>query len=497
MPLILLAVYFLVLMARFAYIGELYLSFFTDDFFYYLVVARNLALHGTSTFNGLQLTNGYHPLWLLAMTFLYRVFGGHLALFLAIVLFIWVLVCASYYTLRRTQQLLHLDREIGLGCALLSITFMALISRTGMEVSLALLCLTLFWHRMSARPLDRQASTEAFFSGLLASALVLSRIDACLVVAVYIILTLVRPCVARRKVIRNILWFGAGLLPLALYAGINQFEFGAPLPISGLAKNMKDTLLPSVSTVGWLCTPTTINVLFTWPSVVCCALFLLHSNRRGIVGDTVEADKRRVQYCVALHPIIFYSVLSFSSDWPIWTWYLYPLVPVGALLGPVLVGRLKPSRSALLWMTASIACGSLVILLNLARINPGAFLIYEQAVELRAFAVNHPGRYAMGDDAGTPGYLMAQPIVQLEGLMGDKPFLNRIRHQEPLLAALQELGIDYYVTTDARPNNGCYEVREPSQAGPRSPAMRGRLCMKPLAVIRPLGSVTMIFDVRR
>ena len=39
-----------------------------DDVFYYLVVARNLAAGLGPTFDGVELTNGYHPLWLLLLT---------------------------------------------------------------------------------------------------------------------------------------------------------------------------------------------------------------------------------------------------------------------------------------------------------------------------------------------------------------------------------------------------------------------------------------------
>src|ERR1700733_1338362 len=57
LPIVVMAAYFAALMVHFAYKGDLYLSFFVDDFFYYLVVAMNLALHGASTFNALQTTN--------------------------------------------------------------------------------------------------------------------------------------------------------------------------------------------------------------------------------------------------------------------------------------------------------------------------------------------------------------------------------------------------------------------------------------------------------
>ena len=214
LPIIVLAAYFAALMVHFAYKGDLYLSFFVDDFFYYLVVAKNLVLHGASTFNGLQATNGYHPLWLLTIALLYKIFHTQLSFFVALSVLIWLLVCGSYRALRRTQLSLGIGGDAGLAWALLSITCMAVLSRTGMEIGLALFCLSLFWERMATRPLESQTPAAAFVSGLLASALVLSRLDACLVVAAYGGLTLIAPSGARRTAVKQVFYFGCGALTL-------------------------------------------------------------------------------------------------------------------------------------------------------------------------------------------------------------------------------------------------------------------------------------------
>jgi hypothetical protein len=505
LPIVVLAAYLAALMVRFAYKGELYLSFFVDDFFYYLVVAKNLAFHGASTFNGVQATNGYHPLWLLTLAFLYRILGTHLPFFVGLILLIWLLVCGSYGALRRTQRSLGIGGDAGLAWALLSVTFMAVLSRSGMEVSLALFCLSLFWARMASLPLERQTPAEAVVSGLLASAVVLSRLDTSLVVAAYGALTLIRPSGSRRMAATRMLWFTAGLLPVAIYVAINQIEFGTILPVSGIVKNLKSTWFPSTSTVSILALPRLVNIVFTWPSLTLCALYLLRVLGRGdaesVWPNPASRDQRRVQLCVALHPFIFYGVLSFSSDWPMWwIWYLYPLVPVWALLAPTLIARWIPlTRPAMLWLAGAVACGSLVILLDRVGTNRSAMFALQRAFALREFAAAHPGRYGIGDAAGMGSYLMPMPVLQLEGLVGDKAFLDRIRRQEPLLQALDELGVDYYVTVRPQPNGDCYDVREPAQAGPHSPVMRAHLCMQPVEDIRPAGDPhhALIFDLRQ
>lgn len=500
LPVIVLAAYLTALMIHFAYKGDLYLSFFADDFFYYLLVAKNLALHGASTFNGLQATNGYHPLWMLTIALLVKIFRTQLSFFVALSLLIWLLVCLSYRALRRTQLSLGIRGDAGLAWALLSITCMAVVSRGGMEIGLALYCLSIFWERMAAWPLERQAPAAAFVSGLLASVAVLSRLDVSLVVATYGAFTLIAPSGGRRTAMKQIFYFAAGLLPVAVYFAVNRIEFGTMLPISGIAKNLKSTWFPSAGIVSVLGLPRLLNILFTWPCLTLCALFLLQGLLRPLNADSaVPPDRRRVQLCVALHPIIFYCVLSFSSDWPMWwIWYLYPLVPVWALLGPTLNAWIPLTRPAALGLATAVACGSLVIILERVRPERPALFGLQRAIGLQEFAAAHPGVYGMGDTAGLAAYLMPTPLLQLEGLVGDKPFLDRIRRKQPLLQALDELGVDYYITIRPQPDGDCYDVQEPFWAGPHSPAMQAHLCMHPVADIGSLGDRhhALVFDMR-
>ena len=48
-----------------------------DDAFYYLVVGRNIAATGVSTFDGENLASGYHPGWMLLVTMAARWFHGN------------------------------------------------------------------------------------------------------------------------------------------------------------------------------------------------------------------------------------------------------------------------------------------------------------------------------------------------------------------------------------------------------------------------------------
>jgi hypothetical protein len=501
LPLLLLGTYAVVLMARFATRGDLYLSYFEDDYFYYLVVAKNIVLHGFSSFDLICPTNGYQPLWQLLNTALYWIFRDHKAFFVALLVLVFLLVMATYRTLRRTQALLGSAKGYGLACALLSITFMAAISRTGMEISLTLFLLALFWQRMAASPLEEQTPVAAILSGLLASGIVLGRLDALMVIALYLLLTVSRRGRTRSAMLRSILFFSIGLLPVALYFAWNHAHFGTWLPISGIAKNLKSTWKPSASTLRSLLRARSVNLLLTWPACILAVLFALHRKKAPDGVGQPGLAGRRVQLCVLLHPVLFYTVLSFTSDWQIWSWYLYPLVPVAALLGPTALSGWKPLRSQIVVRRLTVAAGCISVLTLAAMLapNPTERLLYQQAEELQEFSKSHPGRYAMGGGAGVPGYVVTSTLVQLEGLMGDSAFLDRIKRREPLVQALQELQVDYYATMLlAGPQPGpCYSLREPEMAGPRSPVMAGQLCGPVADFVNPAGHHLLVFDVHQ
>lgn len=86
-------------------------SYFAADAFYYLVVARNWARHGVISFDGTHPTNGFHPLWQVLLTGMYRV---SLWLGLGQTAILWVdllvglaLACVAIVVLGRVIQAAH------------------------------------------------------------------------------------------------------------------------------------------------------------------------------------------------------------------------------------------------------------------------------------------------------------------------------------------------------------------------------------------------------
>jgi hypothetical protein len=210
-------------------------------------------------------------------------------------------------------------------------------------------------------------------------------------------------------------------------------------------------------------------------------------------------EMARVLPALALFPLAQIGLLALLSDWPLWYWYFYPLL-LAELGCAMALAATAPKTAARGWpiIAAGVTVVSLAYTVAYNVVDPprrNPILLAAESVT--EFAATHPGVYAMGDRSGMVGYLLPQPLIQLEGLTMDRAYLARVRAQPELIAVLREYGARYYVSTDAEAGNGCFRVREPGEAGPDSAHMAGEFCGQPAWTFADEGVVTRIFEVGR
>ena len=471
-----------VLLFRFFRPGDQYLSYFTDDFFYYFEVARNLVETGVSTFDGSRLTNGYHPLWLLVVAAHYAVFGDTLAFFVVFTIVIGLLCWGSYLVFRSSAAAVTGEGVASRLLALYAACFLLVLSRTGMEVSSAVFFGALLLRRLQQHPFAEQNGRQLALTGLCASLMVLSRIDTAIYIMLFVVLQGAAGPDRLPAFIRRLVPFGVGGLLVPVYVAINLLVFDTLTPVSGTAKHLKALLPLSLRPIDRFFQMDAINVLFVWPAMalLAAAAVLLLRQRAERPG--------RAQAIVILSfigmPVVYYPLLCLLSDWPMWTWYFYPLVlPLVALLPHAIRPRLdrlsRPliARPLLFAVPAAMA----VALAGLLPLNPASYSIYQAAQRIAEFSAKNPGCLAMGDRGGMPAYLVPGPIVQLEGLVEDRAYFDNISRRRDLVEVLRELKVDYYVATNPVRDGNCLRAREPRMSGPQSPRMEGVFCAPPLA----------------
>jgi hypothetical protein len=326
--------------------------------------------------------------------------------------------------------------------------------------------------------------------------MVLSRLDSGLLLGLLFLLDVLPHGDSMKQRLWNGMIFLLGLWPLVAYAASNKLVFDTWLPISGTAKELRENYVPSVDAMlsfagrllAWKQPVYAICMVLTVAAIV-LLLMKKRESPDGYVG---------LFWAVALFPWVHFLTVVTLSDWMVWPWYVYPWPIAGVMAAIVL---LRPLEQESRWAVPCFGFALLLLaldagyLVHASRVEDE--LTYLAGEDIAAFAVTHPGIYGMGDRAGAPAYLSKVPIVQLEGLMMDRDYLDNIRTEKNLKGVLFDYHVRYYVATGATVDAaGCYLVREPAQAGADSLAMRATLCEKPVARFEHRGFVNYIFDMQ-
>jgi hypothetical protein len=493
------------------------IGLFEDDFYYYVVIVDHLLTLGKLTFDGITLTNGFHPLWFVLVLLLRLLTGGFgNAFFVGFGVLSGVLVAVTYEALRVLAERLGAPRNYAALLAVLQVSLVLWMVSTGMEVAIAIPLFAWFLAEVAKdAPLDARRAAKL---GGLASLAVLARVD--LVLALFLVvglwLAFVRPWPERPM--QAAFAFAAGCVPLAAYFSCNLLFFGGLLPTSGRAKQLGSGLHSSArfaQHVMAILTPGRLLVL----CLGSVALMLLLKRK----SNTPSAPACVAAVTAIAFPVLFAVLNAVKSDWHVFVWYDYPVI-AGLLSASALIviwgeNLLENGRLALVTSAALLAAAALVPVrgaLYFARRGvawaDGDNTLLPMARAVAQGLQGHPGRIAMGDKAGITTFLLHRPVVQLEGLVADSALLRHIQRGDSLNAMLAEYGVDYLIVSAAehppRLHDGCYDVvaPNPDQAG-SSPLMRGKFCAEPMMHFATpasphtwwhfLALETLVFDLRR
>ncbi len=158
--------------------------FTRDDAYYYFKVAQNISEGLGSTFDGINLTNGYHPLWMLICIPIFALARFDLILPLRVLLL--VLACMRATTAILLYHLLkkHLSLPIAMLAAIywaFSYRYHGLIYQQGLETGIGFLCLFWFLTLLQRFDEDRKITpvkpARIAILGFAAALVLLSRLD--------------------------------------------------------------------------------------------------------------------------------------------------------------------------------------------------------------------------------------------------------------------------------------------------------------------------------
>jgi hypothetical protein len=467
--------------------SQAYLGFFADDFFYYTVVIDRFLATSRLTFDGVHATNGFHPLWFAVLALLRLSFGAGAAFYVALAALDAALAIATFELYVRLGRAVGVRAPIAFVCAALLAKATNHLVLDGMETSLALPAIAALL--LAIARTDRLTPRRAMVLGLLSSLAALSRLDVSILVALVVAGYAAFARDSMRDKLRCGAAFGVGGLAFPAYLAFNVVAFGALLPTSATAKQMSTSFGLNGEFLRF--DQSYIGDKGIYLPILALALFF----SRWRVEGTPAA--RFAVGVGLLFPAIYYAICALRSPWICFYWYTYAQYAT-AFLGLATIGEAIARRVGdrrLRWGASVCASAAVARVLwgsiDLGRHYAFHFDVADNPITANAFTLarvlrDRPGVYAMGDKAGNVANLLAQPIVQMEGLVADHALLQRIREQRPLAEALRDYRADYLILSIG-PNSplpkrdGCWDVTQPNvhESGERAPKMRGRICAEP------------------
>jgi hypothetical protein len=443
-----------------------------DDAYYYLEIGERLKAGQGPTFDGIHLTNGFHPLWQGIVAVLAVAFSGDLLVKAALVLSL-VLVATSAALLVRSLEKRYGRRAALVGVAVaLHAGGLGLVVN-GMETPLVLLAVALLVTAIDTRgastpdPGDTRGASAAVV-GLACAGVALARVD------FLIVLPLVPLALGwwsdRRTLLRWALGFGAPVLPVAL---ANFIAFGMPLSVSGTLKLHWISEL-ATSQGGWLssgyrsvvgqaagdyrrmatevvATPAA-SLLPPWSSTVHLvgggALIL---GLVLIVRSIRRTPRRGVEIVLGL---LLLKALVDVTVLPLWAtgWYAGPVVVLGvATAVAAIAAQVVQARQSLVvraWALMLVFLFALPAGLPHTHLDRVDATIWQGgADEVATWLRAHPLDGRIGAyDSGLLGFeLHPTPVVNLDGLVNDADFARAVIAGATPEQRLERTGVAYLV----------------------------------------------------
>ncbi len=425
-----------------------------DDAYYYFTIGRNWAQGHASTFDGIDRTNGYHPLWQLVAILPYLVgLDGFAAVRTLLVVQLALWAGAMWLVARAVAAAVggwprladdararrFCDGAVVVGfVALCANPFIFKMTVNGLEsglvvpVGAALITVTI---RFRGGFISRATRGQRFASGALLALAFVARTDAVILLAAVLVWCLVdaaRPHLARaRKLGRLTELFAIPVIVVVAYLVTNQAFFDTPLQISGTVKRLP-------------LTPTRVIVTVVW---VLVGVAVIVGTRRPISTASRLRRTRRflavtgwyTTFCVGL--VGYYSTLQ---EVP-YLWYFAPLALDGTFLVMLLVADL--AEGAILdnvghtgrraWLSARIPALILLVPLLAALgwsipgyVDPGARALMVHDAAAGRWIDHHlpPDARIASWDAGVIGYFAHRHVVNLDGVVNSHAWYEASRH---------------------------------------------------------------------
>lgn len=423
-----------------------------DDAAYYFKIAANAAGGRGLTFDGINRTNGFQPLWLYLLTAVFAVCHREPETMCRIVLLLQVVLLAGAAALLHSLVARFFSRRTVCLCLALFAFFVFIPSANGMESAILVLFLAaaLFFGASARIFARRDARREPVF-GLLLGLLVLARLDMIFVPLVVVAFACARAIAAhgerRLHIARAAGLLGGIAVIVAPYLIYNRVSFGSVMPISGALKSS----FPVVTRSGYALSTLGVRA---WVGLLMALGYLVWSLVRLRVppgGREVPGYFRTAMSLMAIAILLHFLHSVLFMKWAVFHWHYVPYVFFGVVSVCEPAERMLagggPKRGDFLYrfvLAAIIVLGILTTFKNLSR--PPEMDWRAAAYDAGLWARENTAREAVFamKDAGNFGYFSERRVINLDGVVNNREYQAALRERS-LRGYLAIKGVRYFV----------------------------------------------------
>jgi hypothetical protein len=428
------------------------IGFFTDDSFYYLKTARNVFVAGFATFDGVNPTNGFHPLYFLLVTALAGLVPAPWFLNAVFLLHTATLWLAIFLLLSGAPTLTATGRMVSAALLAFPASFLFVWVSAGMEASLVVLATVLLFNAwLAAARLDFASCRANVWLSVAMTVFMLARLDLILVLLPFIAWF----SAAQLRVYGNsaraalLNMVSAFALPLVCGTAYIVFEIvttGHVVPVSGVVKQIYTVPFAASWHASTSNGKPALEVLAAAPMLISAlALFWCGRNK-----NAAARPEQNALLLAAVAVVIYYLYLAtYATNF--YRWYFAMPAGAGAWIALHWFAQqeFRPNMSGRMLKVAGVAAALVAFASNVLFVwfiaSSVSLSWHLLQIAQKLEQTTRPCDVAAVFDAGIVGYFSNRRVINLDGLANNYTYLNEYLLKGKLLEYLEEQGVSVYL----------------------------------------------------
>jgi hypothetical protein len=405
-----------------------------DDAGYFLEIAENAAAGKGLTFDGINRTNGFQPLWLYTLVLLHYAFKVQPEIMFRIGMVVQALLAfAAGILFYRILARIFSGRAV-LISGIVFVFFVFFLSINLMESALLVFSLSLlFFSGWMLRVFSTYSRLRHFVFGLLLGLTFLARLDTVFIILAvffFCLAQIVRSPVNRMEKVRRLVFIilGSSLI-ISPYLAYNLFSFGSIMPISGALKSS----FPRISGPGYAFSLLTKR---NWGEIAIAITYFAWFFIRGRRSSRPDSGLGYFRLCMAvlsLSVLMHFIHTSLFMKWAIFRWHFvtYTLLATLVLneLAEYTLSRSFFERRRAIYRLAVILMiigGSIILFKRHSQPFKLNWTVESYKAALWTRRNTDENAVLAMKDAGIFGYFSERSVINLDGVV------NNMKYQEVL-----------------------------------------------------------------